>query len=443
MIVIVVVIPAAVRYVGRAAGVKASLVVDYDGVLGQMPTPWRNLAQGGEEAKAMLGEVISETKALRPEYIRLDHIYDAFKVVSKEGGQLRFDWSGLDGAVDEILATGAKPFLSLSYMPPAISRGDIIDLPREWGEWAAVVRATVEHYSGRNGKNISGVIYEVWNEPDLFGSYKTYGDKNYLTMYEVSAKAAGAANNVNQFEIGGPATTGLYQNWEERLIKFVDEKNLRLDFLSWHRYSTDLERFEEDANTARSWAEKIPALVNLKFYVTEWGHNSENDPGYDTKFGAIHTIAVSRMMMAKIQRAFVFEIKDGPGNEKYWSRWGLLTHEKFGAVEKKPRYHALEFLNTLGPFRVSVAGEGSWVKSIASTDADGNIKLMVVNYDPKGTHTEAVPILFDNLPNGNFKYTRRDFQGGVRSTPVATSSAMWQTTEFFGANSAAMITLEF
>ena len=93
-------------------------------------------------------------------------------------------------------------------MPPAISRGDIIDLPRDWNEWGQVVRATIEHFSGRNQRNLAGVIYEVWNEPDLFGSYKTYGDKNYLTMYEVSARAAAGATNVNSFEIGGPATTG-------------------------------------------------------------------------------------------------------------------------------------------------------------------------------------------------------------------------------------------
>jgi len=325
-----------------------------------------------------------------------------------------------------------------------ISKGDIIDLPSDWGEWGQVVQATIEHYSGRKNMNISGVIYEVWNEPDLFGSYKTYGDKNYLTMYEVSARAAMRAGNVNQFEFGGPAVTALYQNWLERLIKFADENNLRLDFLSWHRYSTDLDRFEQDANQAREWAAKIPALVNLKFYITEWGHNSEVDPGYDNKFGAIHTIAASRVMMAKVQRAFVFEIKDGPGKDKFWGRWGLLTHENFGTPEEKPRYKALQLLNNLGPFRISLAGEGSWVKGIASTDEAGNIKLMVVNYDPAGVHSEGVPILFDNLPKGNFKYQRRDFLGSTL-TPiqVATSAASWKTTEYFAPNSAAMITIDF
>jgi len=443
IVVVTVVIPQAVKYIGKAAGFSANLIINYEGVLGKMPTPWRNLAQGGEESKDMVGNVIGEIRALKPEYIRIDHIYDAFNVVSGSSGNLQYNWAGLDEAVNSILATGARPMLSLSYMPTVISSGDIIALPRDWNDWGAVVQATIEHYSGRNQKNINGVIYEVWNEPDLFGSYKTYGDKNYLDMYASSARAAGRAKNVNAFEIGGPATTGLYQNWEERLIKFVAAQNLRLDFMSWHRYSLDLEQYEKDVKQVRAWAENIPALVNLKFYVTEWGHDSEVDGGYDTRFGAIHTIAGARAMMGAVDRAFVFEIKDGPGNEKLWGRWGLLTHEKFGTPEKKPRYFALDFLNGLGPFRVSASGEGSWVKSIGSTNESGNLKVLVVNYDPRGAHGEAVPITFENLPTGNFNYSRKDFMGQGRSLKVATTSASWKTTEYMAPNSAMMLSLDF
>lgn len=454
IIAIVIVIPAAVRYVGRAGGVAANLVVDYDGVLGQMPTPWRNLAQGGEEPNAMLGNVTAQVKELRPEYIRLDHIYDAFKVVSRNGDQLTYNWSGLDKAVDEILATGAKPFLSLSYMPDAISSGDMLAVPKNWGDWSSVIQATIEHFSGRNNRNLSNVIYEVWNEPDLFGDWKSWvgadgvsvsGAKNYLTLYEYAARGAARAANTNPYEFGGPAITALYNDWLTRMVKFVDKKNLRMDFFSWHRYATDITQFENDVNAARDVASKVPALVNLKFYITEWGHNSNVDPGYDTTFGAIHTLAGARVMMAKAQRAFVFEIKDGPGGpQKLWGRWGLLTHEKYGTPEEKPRYKALKFLNDLGPFRISLAGEGSWVKGIASTDPNGNIRLMVVNYDPAGSHSEAVPIFFDNLPKGNFRYQRRNFLGAaVAPVQVATSAASWKTTEFFAPNSAAMISLDF
>ena len=171
-------LPEAVRMLSKASGEKAEIVVDLEAIIGPMPRPWRNLAQGGEEAGNMLDNVVGETKALRPEYIRLDHIYDMYEVVSQDGGGLRYDWSRLDETVRSILEAGAKPFLALSYMPPAISKGDIIDQPRNWGDWEELVKATIEHYSGRGGLNIDGVYYEVWNEPDLFGGWKVYGEKN-------------------------------------------------------------------------------------------------------------------------------------------------------------------------------------------------------------------------------------------------------------------------
>ena len=443
IIIVVVAIPNAVKLVGKASGQPANLVFNIEGVLGKMPIPWRNLAQGGEEAKDMIAGVIPEVRALKPEYVRIDHIYDAYKVVSRNGGQLVYDWSRLDGAVASIMATGAKPFLSLSYMPEVIAKDDMVSPAKDWNEWGQVVGATIQHYSGVNEKNIDGVIYEVWNEPDLFGGYKTYGDKNYLDMYAASARAAANVRGTNLFEIGGPATTGLYQNWLERLIKFVDANSLRMDFISWHKYTTDLEQFEKDVQSARSWAENIPALVNLKFYVTEWGFDSENNKGYDERSGAIHFLAASRIMVSAVDRAFVFEIKDGPGAEKYWGRWGLLTHEKYGVPEKKPRYKAIEFINGLYPYRLSVSGEGSWVKSLATTNDDGDIKILVANYDPKGSHVEAVPMTLENLPKGEFTVTRQNFMGKSRTLNVATSSAIWETSEYFEPNSAAIFTIDF
>jgi hypothetical protein len=184
-------------------------------------------------------------------------------------------------------------------------------------------------------------------------------------------------------------------------------------------------------------------MINIKYYVTEWGHDSEIDDGYDSMFGAIHTIAGSRMMMGGVDRAFIFEIKDGIGAEKYWGRWGMLTHEKWGEVEKKPRYHAVDFLNSLGDMRIGVAGEGSWVKAIGTRDDNDDIKLLLVNYDPNGVRAESVPVQFDNLPSGNFRYIKEDFLGQARELPVSTSSASWATTVVMPANSASILTLKF
>src|SRR5690606_5022795 len=129
--------------------------------------PWRNLAQGGEDHNWRIGNLTEPVKTLKPEYIRIDHVYDFYDIVQGTPGNITFDWTKFDLIIDDILATGAKPYIALSYMPPAISSGDILAYPVHWSDWQLVVQKTIEHLSGT--RKISDVYYEVWNEPDLFG----------------------------------------------------------------------------------------------------------------------------------------------------------------------------------------------------------------------------------------------------------------------------------
>lgn len=390
----------------------------------------------------MLDTVIGDVKALGIEYVRIDHIYDQYDLVKYDGATLSYDWTKLDQTINDILAMGAKPYIALSYTPPAIAKDDIISEPRDWKLWEEVVKATVERYSGRGGLNISDIYYEVWNEPDLFGGWKTYGPKNYNTLYLYSARGAARAANTNPYKIGGPATTALYLNWINNFLNFCRANNLRVDFVSWHRYDFDMAVYEKDLDSIDQWLQAHPDMAELEIHITEWGHDPKNHAGYDGVFGAIHTIAGSRVMMGMVDKGFVFEIKDGPGPSQYWSRWGILTHEKYGKPVRKPRYAALQFLNTLGEDRVSVAGEGTWVRAIGALKGN-QLQTLVVNYDEKSKNSEAVPIRFDNLPSGSFTYQRTDFMGKTISRPIATDSATWATTEFMRPNSAAMITLTF
>ena len=113
-------------------------------------------------------------------------------------------------------------------MPLAISKGDIVDEPKDWNEWALTVQRTIEYYSGEKG--IANVYYEVWNEPDLFGKWTMGGNKDYKKLYLYASRGAQAAQVSQTFKFGGPATTGLYKNWLDRFFPFILENQLRLDF---------------------------------------------------------------------------------------------------------------------------------------------------------------------------------------------------------------------
>lgn len=424
----------------RASGIPANLVVFTGASYLDKVNVWRNLAQGGEETNTrMLAAVLPQVKALGASYIRIDHVFDGYNVVSRDGGgNLQFNWTSLDATLNDILATGAKPYIALSYMPPAISKGDIIEVPNNWSDWELVVQRTIEHISGTLG--ISGVYYEVWNEPDLFGKFKVYGDKNYLTLYSHSAIGAARAGGVKAFKFGGPATTALYENWMRGLLKMVSANNMRLDFISWHRYSKNLDVYEEDYKKATAWLADYPGYEDIELHITETGPNSENDKVYDNYFGAIHLMATSVLLEGDIDRLFHFEIKDGPGPEKYWSRWGILTHEKWGAPEAKPRYNAFFFLNKIRGEKLNVAGEGSWVKAMAKVEA-GVIRVLVVNYDVYGTHSENVPIKFDELTGTKYLYKRTDYGGVQTQIEIIPEAGSFSTTEFMKPNSAMILEL--
>ncbi len=413
----------AVVIVSRAAGTPANIIVDATSPLEAITTDFYHaFAQGGEESTDMLASVVGETRSLRPQLIRLDHLYDHYDVVGRSGSELTFNFSKLDAAVNTILATGAKPLLALSFMPGAIARGgNIIDPPNNWDEWALVVQRTIEHYSGRGGRNIAGVYYEVWNEPDLaqFGSWKLSGDKNYLTLYRYAAMGAGRAQNVNQFFLGGPATTGLYKTW---IVSLVSSGN-RLDFLSWHSYLSDPKRFNDDQRNIATWLLPYPQYTLIPKLITEFGFTGSKSKAYGTTYAAAHTAATIRQLISgRPTYAFSFQIKDGPNQAASADGWGLLTHDDNGK-RPKPRYYVFNFLDSMAGTRLGLSGEGTWITGF-STVREGTIRLMLVNFDAGGNHVETVPVTITNIEPGTYRYRERFLLGrDVTLTHVATVSA--------------------
>lgn len=425
--------------VGSVFGTKANIVVNLTDSYAFPVVPWSNFAQGGEEKSEMLTPVLGQVASLSPQYIRIDHVFDYYNVIGRDSSNnLTFDWSRLDVELRNITKTGAKPFISLSYMPAAISSGSEVDIPRNWGEWQQSVQALIEHVSGRNGLNFNEVYYEVWNEPDLFGKFALSGEKNYLTLYKYAALGAANAKNTLSYKFGGPATTALYPNWVTTFLDYTSSNNLRLDFYSWHRYSSNITVFEDDIAKAKELIYAFPRYKDLELIMSETGYDSEINKVNDGILSAVHTIALYASTFQKINRVFMFEIIDGPGPQQYWGRWGMLTHESFGIPVAKPKYLSLQFLNRMRGEFYPVYGQGTWVKAFAST-SNKTIRLLLVNYDPAGRHVERVPVSFVNLPSQSFTYRRIDFMGKSTEREVSTTGKNWNTQEYMLPNSAAIL----
>lgn len=402
----------AFEYITSASYQPASLVVAAGQPIRPIRRVWRGVAQGHEYSGQRLDSTVGQLRGAGVNYVRIDHIYDGFGLVNRVDGRLSYDWTQLDLLIADITSAGAIPYFSLSYMPSAISRGDILDVPVNWGEWGQVVAATVAHYSRDYRGGLNNVIYEVWNEPDLFGGWKMYGDKNYTTMYTVASNAAAGVKGVKSFKIGGPATTGYYPAWVDGFYKKLDN-TVRIDFFSWHRYSADVDDFVQDATAAKQQiAPQITRAQDL--YISEWGVNPERGAMYDSRWAAAHYLAViAALEDSAVDLAVAFEVQDGvQGDKQFHGGWGMLTNPKFGPVLKKPRFRALELVNRLQGQKIPIAGTGTYVTGLGAVDANGTVRMMAVNYDKLGKHKEVFPITISGLVDGTTYIVTEEYLSG-------------------------------
>jgi hypothetical protein len=436
------------KYFSKASQIKANISIDAKRIVGPLPYNWKALAQGGEEQGVrMLENVIHPVSALYPRYIRIDHIYDFYNVVSlNKNDDLILNWDLLDATVCDIYRTGAKPFFSLGYMPSVLSSdGSLVSPPKDWGKWAFLVQKTIERYSGKStricgqitGEFLKDVYYEVWNEPDLetFGKWSLYGGfRDYKLLYFYSSQGASRAQDVYSFFLGGPSTTAAYKNWFQTFLRFVNTNNLRIDFLSWHHYSKNPEDFSDDLININHW------LSDSEFYpynklpkiISEWGYDSHPNIISETNIGAAHTIAsIRNLIEQKLEMAFAFEIKDGPNPS-----WGILSY----SGEKKPRYQALKLLNFLERYNLQVKGEGTFVKAIAS-GWQKKLAVILVNYDEENKNTEIVPLEINNLLLGKYLISHLDLNGEIAKSETVITNKI-QSNIFMPSNSVIAILVE-
>lgn len=402
----------------RASGTLANITVSTKNILEPIDTNFYHaFSQGGETNGDMLAPVVADIRALRPKIIRLDHLYDHYNVSVSGDGSVT-SWGTLDDAVSSILATGAKPMLALSYMPSSIAQGgNIINPPNDWNAWAKVVQDTIEHFSGARG--ISGIYYEVWNEPDLaqFGGWKYYGDKNYVTLYRYASVGASRAK-AGTFYLGGPATTGLYKEW---IIALVQSGN-RINFLSWHTYQQDPAKYDADQRNIITWLLPYPTYTLIPKLITEFGFTGDKSPQYGTGYAAAHAAAViSKLITGGPTYLLSFQPVDGP-NQQSGNGWGLITNSDNG-LKKKPRYWIYNFIDSMAGNRLPLSGEGTWVTGFASTK-NGVVRVMLVNF--RG-YTENVPVTFTDITPGSYSLRQDYLFGGDTKVTVTAPTGSYQT----------------
>ena len=139
-------------------------------------------------------------------------------------GAAKYDWTMVDRIFQTYLASGAKPFVEIGFMPkslsikpepyiPIWSPGDSSDRyfvgwaypPKDYAKFGELVFRWVRHAMDKWGAaEVESWYWEVWNEPDI--PYWRGTPEEYDRLYDYAADAVKRA--LPRARIGGPATTG-------------------------------------------------------------------------------------------------------------------------------------------------------------------------------------------------------------------------------------------
>lgn len=209
------------------------------------------------------------------EYVRFHGIFcddmhtisDFTDVLPIPGGE-RFrevDFYRCGLAYDNVLASGMKPFVELSFMPSTLAKnpkhgkafyGSNFSTPRDYDEWRGYIQAFVRYLLNRYGKEeIESWYFEVWNEPDLQGMFFKGTMNDYFKLYDVTARAIKDVNS--NLRVGGPATSG--SKWIKSFVDHCEKNRVPVDFVSTHQYAGDPFQGISDCGGPESDVDEIPS----------------------------------------------------------------------------------------------------------------------------------------------------------------------------------------
>lgn len=312
-----------------------------------------------------------------------------------------YTFSYVDKVFDAVLDAGARPFVEFSFMPRELATQTETlfwwkahcSPPKDHGEWADLVGATVSHWIDRYGiDEVRTWPFEVWNEPNLVPHFWTGTKSEYLQLYDVTARRLKEIDA--HLKVGGPATSvfvpderydGEYHDkskeattaeavdpdaltwkpvWIHEFIEYCTTNDLPIDFISTHLYPTDYAYDTQGVGRAISrnrnaTFEDLLVLRDIiaasqypdvEVHITEWSTSpSSRDFMHDTLFAATY-----------ITRAFL-QSSELADSISYWTFTDVFEeggagigpfHGGFGLVNEqgihKPTFHAMRMLGQLG-----------------------------------------------------------------------------------------------
>ena len=393
-------------------GADRVITADLQQVKGPRSMVWQDCVGAGRVAEGLRAGWRQQLEDCHRElgfkYLRMHGLLQDELGVYAEGadGKPRYNWQYIDDVYDFLLSIGMKPFVEFGFMPKALASGTgtvfwwnaNVTPPKDLAKWDALITALVQHWTERYGADeLKTWRFEIWNEPNLHMFWQppegVTAQDAYFKLYEHTAKAVKSVNP--DYPVGGPAGAGPV--WTKELIDFCQQKNLPIDFISFHSYglgdgpsgldefgnrtlylSPNIHSVASIALSQRPIIEET-AKPKLPVYITEWSSSySPRDPIHDSYFSAPYILEQLRRTESLDSMSYwtftdVFE-ENGPVPRPFHGGFGLINYQGI----RKPAFWAYQFLAGLGTTEL----KNNDASSYACTDAKGGVQVLLWDLTP-------------------------------------------------------------
>ena len=194
-----------------------------------------------------------------------------------------YDFTLTDEYLKVIEFAGTKVFYRLGHKIEHAQKKYGTLPPKDFKKWAVICEHIIRHYTEgwANGFHMDIDYWEIWNEPDMVAddappvNKKCWGGTKaqFFEFYEIAAKHLKSC--FPNRKIGGPALCH-DMNWAHDFLVYMAQREVPLDFFSWHIYSAKPSRNAELAVKVRAMLDETgythaESILNEWNYVKDWG----------------------------------------------------------------------------------------------------------------------------------------------------------------------------
>ncbi len=276
-------------YIGIIAVLLSSLMtaqnVNVDFSVEEGPVKYLNGVNGGIQESSHAGSTMRYVRDAHIPYFRPHDVQD----IGWHGGPYLVDISAIfqnfdadvddpasydfkftDDFIEQVYRAGSQMYYRLGQTIEDPSNVHHVHPPKDFKKWAQICEHIIRHYNEgwANGFHYNIEYWQIWNEHDAStpSGCWTGTPEQFYDFYETAYRHLKGL--FPELKIGGPALIGR-QSTAKEFIAAMAQRQVPLDFLSWHMYFHTVDAFRNNVNFFRKTLDEY-GYQDTPSIIDEW-----------------------------------------------------------------------------------------------------------------------------------------------------------------------------